>query len=82
MENDIQQVKENLSEEDDEDSQSFEDAKEMLSPQHQLPPDQQLRRSSSKENSPSKEELSLTSEWRYKPKHMFILSDAGKPIYR
>ena len=40
-----------------------------------------VRRSTSKENSPAAEDLTLSPTWRYKKKHFFILSDAGKPIY-
>ena len=40
-----------------------------------------VRRSNSKENSPAAEELTLSPTWRYKKKHFFILSEAGKPIY-
>ena len=40
-----------------------------------------VRRSTSKETSPAAEDLTLSPTWRYKKKHFFILSDAGKPIY-
>ena len=40
-----------------------------------------LRRSHSKEASPAAEDLTLSPTWRYKKKHFFILSEAGKPIY-
>ena len=40
-----------------------------------------VRRSTSRDNSPAAEDLTLSPTWRYKKKHFFILSDAGKPIY-
>jgi hypothetical protein len=56
----------------DDEEDLFQDAKEILSP---------VNRKLSKDMSPLSEDVTLSSSWRFKSKHMFILSEAGKPIY-
>ena len=74
MEDDVRRLsleQGNLEEDLDDEAELFLDASD-TSP---------VRRSNSKENSPAAEEPSLSPTWRYKKKHFFILSEAGKPIY-
>lgn len=68
-------------EQSEEDEDQFEDAREVL---HSSPV--KKRAASVSEGSPLKlkseeEEITMSDTWRHEQKHIFILSDAGKPIY-